>query len=90
MRRQIELPLSCAEIQRKVAAWRELMGQDPIMTVSGHLIAESGETVRPNNSEVTHVGRKWLTVRLNGALVKLDPTSCDPRYLCYLYLEEAR
>jgi len=89
MRRQIELPLSCWQIRLKLDAWRELVGADPIVTVSGHLTAEDGTTARANSSEVTHVGRKWLTVRLDGARVKLDPTSCDPRFLCYLYLEEA-
>ena len=89
MRRQIVLPLSCLEIQRKAAAWRELGGSDPIITVSGHLTTDDGETVRPNHSEVTKVGRRWLTVRLNGAHRRVDPMSCDPEFMCYLYFEEA-
>lgn len=89
MRLRITLPLSCAEIQRKALAWRELAGSDPIVTISGHIQTDDGEIVRPNHSEVTQIGRKWLVVRLDGAYRRIDPTSCDERFLCYLYFEVA-
>lgn len=84
----IEIPMSCREINRKIAAWRELFGARPLVTIQGSWFTDEEEVVFPEGSQVLDVGRKYVVARVNGAEVRLDPSRCAPRARCYIILEE--
>lgn len=77
-RKLYEGPKTCAELKKKVEAYREVFGKEPRILVSGcfrKVNSASYDWIDCSSNEVTKVGSKYLTVRyhIGDKRVEIDP-----------------
>jgi hypothetical protein len=67
-----EFPLTCQVIRRKQAAWVELYGRSPRILLDGTFRALGGDLCFLHGNTVVQILRKYLLVRVDGNLERVD------------------